>query len=255
MSSFLKKFRRAALSTAVGTAVLVSSVIPAQAVVGGFNSNQAATVKLWAYGYKAADLLCSGSHIGQGWVLTAKHCVDDIGVNTDSTQVVWGNPNINWDTDYYSGPSSSVDEIVTSPDPKKDLALVHVPGLDQWWAPRYNLRWGGQAEGLQNANCTAYGYGLWQDDFYADGAYAKHQRGLNFRITRAHTNITSANASQLRGKGQNGGFLNTGDSGGSLICNGVLSGVTVAYWPNSNTNTFMSISDAERQWITDVTGI
>ncbi|MBI9001726.1 trypsin-like serine protease [Corynebacterium sp. CCM 9185] len=255
MSSFLKMFRRVALSTAVGTALVMSSIVPAQAVVGGFNSNQGATVKLWAYGYKAADLLCSGSHIGQGWVLTAKHCVNDIGVNTDSTRVVWGNPNINWNTENYSGSNSSVDEIVTNPDSKKDLALVHAPGLAQSWAPSYYLRSGGQAEDLKNASCIAYGYGLWKDDFYANGAYAKHQRGLNVRITTARTNITSSNSSQLRGKGHNGGFLNTGDSGGSLICNGVLSGVTVAYWPGSNTNTFMSISDAERQWITDVTGI
>ncbi|MFW0121931.1 trypsin-like serine protease [Rothia sp. CCM 9419] len=251
-----KKLRFLA-AAALSTVFVAPVAAPAHAVVGGFNSNQSATVRLWAYGYKAPDLLCSGSHIGNGWVLTAKHCVDDIGVNTWSSRVVWGNPRINWNLpeNQYTGPNSGIDRIVTHPDENKDMALVHVPGLAKARVATYRLRDGGTAEDLKNARCTAYGYGLWEDNIDSESSYAQRQRGLKMKIRYASTSIKNSNSAQLRGYNDRGGFLVTGDSGGSLVCNGVLSGVTVAYWPKSKSNSFMSISAPERDWIYRTTGI
>lgn len=247
----------ALLATMAGIGLVASAVAPAQASIGGHNSYQGATVRMWTFGQKATNRLCSGSHIGNGWVLTAKHCIDTAGVNTKLTKVVWGNPAIDWDapSSSFSGPSSGVDKIVSHPDTKKDMALIHVPGLAQANAPTYSLREGGRAEDLKGARCTAYGYGLWEDESQGAAALPRHQRGLDFEIKEAHTSIKTSAASQLRGYSNNNGYLNTGDSGGSLICNGKLSGVTVAYTQKSNSNTFMSISSPERKWIRKVAGI
>lgn len=246
-------FRKILCASALIFTSVGASLSPAQASVNGWNSSEGSVVKLWAKGYKASDRLCSGTHIGNGWVLTAEHCLSVVGINPSTSHAVWGDYSIKWDAEGFSGNVAKIDRVVPMPDSSKDMALVHSAQLVN--APSARLRDGGQAEDLLNAQCTAFGYGLWEDNFHSDAALAKHQRGVNFTIIEAHTDIKDSPNAQLRGRGENSGALLTGDSGGGLFCNGVLSGVTVGYTEHSHTNTFMSVSAPERRWILTVTGI
>lgn len=247
------RFRKVLCVSALIFASVGAPMTPAQASVNGWNSSEGSVVKLWAKDYKASNRLCSGTHIGNGWVLTAEHCLSVVGINPDTSYAVWGDQSIDWDAEGFTGNVAKIDRVIPMPNKSKDMALVHSSQLVN--APSARLRSGGRAEDLLNAQCTAFGYGLWQDDFYSDAALSKHQRGVNFTIIEAHTYINRSSTAQLRGRGDNNGALLPGDSGGGLFCNGSLSGVNVAYTERTHTNTFMSISAPERRWIRSVTGI
>lgn len=253
----MKNVKKISAMLALAATALMGQVAPAEASVNGTTSSQGAVVQLWGDSYKSSGRLCSGTHIGKGWVLTAKHCVEEVGIQARYGSVVWGTTKINWNERMkLDQKNAKITRIVTNSDSKKDMALVKVDGL-AWdrQAPTLPLASHNRPEELANAKCTAYGYGIWTEHDNSNAALPWNQRSVNFTITRATSNISSSTSAQLEGKGANGAYLNTGDSGGALVCNGKLSGVTVALMTSTKTNTFMSISGSDRTWIKNVTGI
>lgn len=252
----MKITKNIAVMLTLATSTVVGQVAPAQASVGGTTSQQGAVVQLWGDSYKSTGRLCSGTHIGKGWVLTAKHCVEEVGIQARYGSVVWGTTTINWDDRMnLDQKNAKITRIVTNSDSNKDMALVKVDALGRdRQALTLPLASHSSPEELANAQCTAYGYGIWTEHDESNDALPLNQRSVDFTIIRASSNIDSSTSAQLEGRSNNGAYLNTGDSGGALVCDGQLSGVTVALTPNK-TNTFMSISGSERTWIKDVAGV
>lgn len=241
---------------ALATTALMGQVAPAEASVNGTTSSQGAVVQLWGGSYKASDRLCSGTHIGNGWIVTAKHCVENVGVQAGTGHVVWGTTAIDWNNrQSLDQKNGAITRVVKNNDSKKDIALLRSDALAQDpTAPTMPIAQVRRVEDLLNRNCTGYGYGIWTE--YADSSASLpwNQRSVDMTITRATTAIERSTKSQLEGQSSNGAYLNTGDSGGALVCNGQLSGVTVAV-TNRYTNTFMGISGTDRTWIKLTTGI
>ncbi len=241
---------------AIAATALVAQVVPSQASVGGNASNNSAVVQLWSTDYKATNRLCSGTHIGKGWIVTAKHCVDSVGVQAGYGNVVWGTTNIDWNNrQTHDQNHGKITRVVKNADSNKDIALLKSDALAQDSSaatmPLANI---GRVEELANQSCTAYGYGIWTEEDASAAALPWNQRSVDMTITRATTSIERSSKSQLEGENSNGAYLNTGDSGGALVCGGQLSGVTVAL-TNRYTNTFMGISTPERNWIRLTTGL
>lgn len=252
-------FKKSLASIGVASALLASAMTPSQAVVGGWESQTPETVKIWLSGVHDGQRICTGSHIGQGWVLTAKHCDD--GLYQSSARIGWGDPRTGAWSRYDAasfeplptyGEEGTIDKVVMNPNAKTDLMLLHSPELENAQAPAFALRNGGLPRRLNRTDCTVYGYGLWSED--SKPQVAAHQKGLNVHIDSVDTYPTSASRAQLHTSSYEG-TIATGDSGGPLICNGVLSGVTVSKTLSTQELNFMSISNNERQWISSVAGV
>lgn len=255
----MKRARKLLATLGIAATLSAGSIAPSNAVIDGWDSNHQATVKVWLSGSNDGQRLCTGTHIGKGWVLSAKHCGEAL---YSSGRIGWGDPRTGaWsrhDPASYNAPKvtygseGKIDKTVNNPNAKTDLMLLHSPELEAANAPSVKLRNGGLPSGLRYKSCTAYGYGLWSRG--SQPTVAKNQKGLNVYIHSVTTYPKTATLAQLHASSHEG-ILASGDSGGPLICDGVLSGVSVSVDYDDQQINFMSISNNERNWIRSTTGI
>lgn len=261
MTSF-KKLLTA--SSALAIAAVGLNAPASQAVVRGKNADNPAVVKIWLQGEHDGTKICTGTHVGNGWVLTAAHC--GMHMHHKTLRVGWGDPRTgaynpergqtSADARIY-GVEGTADRAEYPDDYRVDMMLIHSPELETAQVPAMPIRTEGTAQQLVAKTCTAYGYGDQTPVRQKPRKVGERLKSVSVRMTSAETDgatIDSTALGNLHGRGLNGS-LSSGDSGGPVVCDGVLSGVISSIDNASGQLNFASLDAEEAAWIQNTANI
>lgn len=156
MASF-KKLLTA--SSALAIAAVGLNAPASQAVVRGKNADDPAVVKIWLQGEHDGTKVCTGTHVGNGWVLTAAHC--GMHMHHKTLRVGWGDPRTgaynpergqtNADARTY-GVEGTADRAEYPDDYRVDMMLIHSPELETAQVPAMPIRTEGTASAARHQN-------------------------------------------------------------------------------------------------------
>lgn len=188
-----------AMTTSVASSAFAQDASPY--VVGGSEANVKWMVQLEFQTHSGGSVStygCSGEQLNDEWVLTARHCIDDVArmnVYQSNDQVDRGEP-------------IAVDSVTAAP--RGDIALVHLSER----APLSSYAEVDATYQVPSGTTLGriYGYGL--------GAYKQptdHLRTATVQIDGTSTDAYYGEAAHLTGLD---GASNHGDSGGPLVVNG-----------------------------------
>lgn len=180
---------------------------------------------------------CTGEQLNDEWVLTARHCIDDVA----SMNVYQSNDQTR------RGTPIAVDTVHAAP--SGDIALVH---LSQESPLRSYARVNANYTVNQGDTGSIYGYGLG-----ANSQPTTTLRSANVSVTGNSTDAYGGPAAHLRGIN---GAANHGDSGGPLIVNGIVvavcsTGDETDLGANINATSNYALLSQAANWIETTSGV
>lgn len=186
------------------------------------------------------DYECSGSLIGQNWVLTARHCADPADGITN-VQVATGA------TKGFPGNAQRIKKAYVSP--RGDVALLQLSTPIRGITP---VNISGNYTPRAGDTGTIIGFGL-----RANQEYSWYQYKAQNRVIGPARDFYNGPAIYLEGIN---GAANHGDSGGPLIINGQVVGVcsmgdVADPGADPNATVYYSNLSAHRSWIKSISGI
>lgn len=186
------------------------------------------------------DFECSGSLIGQNWVLTARHCADPADGITN-IQVATGT------TKGFPGNAQRIKKAHISP--RGDVALLQLSTPIRGITP---VNISGNYTPRAGDTGTIIGYGL-----RANKEYSWYQYKAQNRVIGSARDLYNGPAVYLEGIN---GAANHGDSGGPLIINGQVVGVCSKGdvddpGADPNETVYYANLSAHRSWIKSISGI
>lgn len=261
----MNRFRKLLAASSVLALAAIGLNAPAsQAVVRGISAEHPAVVKIWLQGEHDGTKICTGTHVGNGWILTAAHC--GLYMHHKTLRVGWGDPRTgaynpeNGETSDRSrtyGDEGTADRAEYPDDYRVDMMLIHSPELEAAQAPTLPIRTTGTAQQLVAKTCTVYGYGDQTPVRHKPRSISEHLKSVSVRMISAETDgatIDSTALGNLHGRGLNGS-LSSGDSGGPVLCDGVIAGVVSSIENASGQLNFASLDAEEAAWIKSTANI
>ncbi|XP_052775033.1 uncharacterized protein LOC128213411 isoform X2 [Mya arenaria] len=182
----------------------------------------------WIVGLRigSGNVICGGSIIGESWVLTAGHCVNDLAQNPQEVSIVSGVSDINDDSRQVRFAS----EIVIHPDYNfiynADIALIRLQRPFTFTSDIRSicLPWD-KRQFSPDSNCFIAGYGVWDMKDYYTTIAPRFLRHVRIKVISHSTcgelySYKTYIRDSMMCAGYTGGGIDAckGDSGSGLMC-------------------------------------